>query len=307
MHEVPFRPDARINPMRARTLAFSACFTLTCGMLPAGCSSSSTSVIAPTSDKCQVSVANNPSSFGATGGAGSVTISTSRDCTWSIAADAPWVSIVGDHSGQGDGVVAYSVAVNTVPAPRSGSIVVGSQKVQLSQAGAPCRFDLSRSRDAIGPAGGHLAVDVTTMSGCQWDATSDLGWIVVSSGQTGNASGSVGLTVAANSGAVRAGSVKIAGQNFSVTQDAIPAPAPAPAPAPGPGPAPAPTPPPSPTPTPPSKPVQFDGTYRDCPDGVPTCRSRRAAGSSSPTATPTTSTDAAPICRTATARPSRER
>ena len=63
----------------------------------------------------------------ATGGTGSVTISTARDCTWSIAADAPWVSIVGDHSGQGDGVVTYSVAANTVPTSRLGSIVVGSE------------------------------------------------------------------------------------------------------------------------------------------------------------------------------------
>jgi len=236
-------------------------------MLSAGCSSSSTSVVAPTSDKCQLSVANNPSSFGATGGAGSVTISTSRDCTWSIAADAPWVSIVGDHSGQGDGVVAYAVAANTVPASRSGSIVVGSQKVPLSQAAAPCRFDLSRSRDSIGPAGGQLAVDVTTLSGCQWAATSDIGWIVVSSGQTGNASGRVGLTVGANTGAERVGSVKIAGQNFSVTQDAVPAAAPVPPPAPAPGPAPAPTPSP---PPPTSTRVQFEGTVSGlsgrCPD-----------------------------------------
>jgi hypothetical protein len=146
--------------------------------------------------------------------------------------------------------------------------VVGSQKVPLNQAGAPCRFDLSRSRDSVGPAGGQLAVDVTTLSGCQWAATSDVGWIVVSSGQTGNASGRVGLTVGANTGAERVGSVKIAGQNFSVTQDAVPPPAPAPGPAPAPTPAP---PGPAPSPPPPtSTQVQFQGTVSGlsgrCPD-----------------------------------------
>jgi Domain of unknown function (DUF5666)/Putative binding domain, N-terminal/Viral BACON domain len=280
-------PDLRMNPMRARELVSSAAFALVCGMLGAACSSSSTSVVAPTSDKCQVAVSNNPSSFGAAGGVGSVTISTSRDCTWSIAADAPWVSITGDHSGQGEAVVAYTVAANTVPAPRTGSIAVGSEKVQLSQAGAPCRFDLSRSHDSIGPVGGRLAVEVTTMTGCSWDATSDVGWIVVSAGQTGNASGTVGLTVTANAGAVRVGFVKIAGQNFSVTQDAAPPPAPAPPPTPAPPttPAPAPTPtppapPPPPSPPPPSsKPVQFEGKVSAmsgrCPDVSFTADGRR--------------------------------
>ena len=278
--------------VRARKLLSSTAFAIACGMLAARCSSSSTSVVAPTSDKCQLSVSNSPSSFDATGGAGSVAISTSRDCAWSIVAEAPWVSIVGDRSGQGEAVVAYAVAANTVPAPRSGSIAVGSEKIQLSQAGAPCRFDLSRSHDSIGSAGGRLAVDVTTMTGCPWDATSTAGWIIVSAGQTSNASGTVGLTVAANAGVTRVGSVKIAGQNFSVTQDAAPAPAPTPPPAPTPAPpTPAPTPPPAPAPTPPvpaptpippppsSKPVQSEGTVSAlsgrCPDVSFTADGRR--------------------------------
>jgi hypothetical protein len=288
-------PDLRMSPIRARKPLSSAAFALLCGMLAGRCSSSSTSVVAPTSDKCQISVSNNPSSFGAAGGGGSVTIATSRDCAWSIASEAPWVSIVGDHGGQGEAVVAYAVAANAAPTPRSGSIAVGSEKVQLSQAGAPCRFDLSRSRDSIGPAGGRLAVDVNTMSGCPWDATSGTGWITVSSGQTGNASGTVGLTVTANAGVVRIGSVKIAGQNFSVTQDAAPTPAPTPPPAPAPTPTPpttpAPTPSPAPTPTPSappptpappppgSRPVQFEGTVSAlsgrCPDVSFTADGRR--------------------------------
>jgi hypothetical protein len=243
-----------------------------CALLFASCTSSSTSTVAPSSDKCQVGAASTPSTFGAAGGSGSVTISTARDCTWSIATDAAWLAIGGDHSGQGDAVVPYTVAANPVPAARSGAIAVGADKVAITQAGAPCRFDLSRTRDTIGAAGGHLSVDVATVAGCTWSATSTAPWIAVSSGQSGTASGTVGLIVAANAGGARAGIVNVAGQSYTVAQDSVPAPpdTPAPAPNPAPTPTPGPTPTPTPTPTPPpptpppptpsGTPVHFDGT-----------------------------------------------
>jgi hypothetical protein len=248
------------DPMSRRWPAFA----LGAAVLLSACHSATTSVIGPSSDKCQVGVSNSAASFGADGGPGSITISTTRDCTWSVEADASWVSIAGAKSGQGDASVAYAVAPNPVPVPRSGSIAVGSEKIQLSQAGAPCRFDLSRTRDSIGSAGGPLTLGVTTMAGCVWSATSDAVWVGVVSGQTGNASGTVGLSVAPNAGATRVGIVNIGGQTYTVTQDAAPpptptppppAPTPPPAPAPPPSPAPpAPTPPPAPAPKPPAPP-----------------------------------------------------
>ena len=67
----------------------------------AGCSSTQTSLSAPTADKCQVSVSSAPSAFTATGGPGSLTITTARDCTWSISTEASWVSITGDRGRTG--------------------------------------------------------------------------------------------------------------------------------------------------------------------------------------------------------------
>lgn len=234
------------------------------------CSSAETSTTAPTSDRCQVSVTNSTSSFTATGGTGTVSVTTARDCTWSASSGASWLSI-GAASGQGEATISYNVAANTVPSPRSGAITVSAQSVEVSQAAAPCRFSLSRSGDSIAAAGGRLSVDVSTMSGCGWTATSGVPWISVTSGQSGNANGTVGLSVAANTGADRVGQVNVGGQTYTVTQAAAPppaptptpptptppeptppAPTPSPAPSPTPAPAPAPNPAPSPTPTPPA-------------------------------------------------------
>ena len=253
--------------------------------LALGCSKTTTSLTAPTAptaDKCQINVSNAPTSFSASGGQGSLTIATSRDCTWSIKTEATWVSIAADSGGQGEASIPYTVAPNPVPSSRAGAIIVDTQSIAISQAAAPCVFTLNRTGEAIAAAGGRLAVDVTTISGCGWTATSAANWIVVSSGQSGNARGTVGLDVALNVGPARVGEVNIAGQRYAVTQAAAPAPdpvpgppPPAPAPTPSPGPAPAPTPPP-PAPAPAPQNVDFEGSVStlsgSCPNVTITVR-----------------------------------
>src|SRR5678816_4215170 len=101
-------------PGRLRFTAAALAFALAC--LGAGCSSTQTSLNAPTADKCQVGVSSAPSAFTATGGQGSLTITTARDCTWSITTEASWVSITGDRGGQGGASVPYAIAPNPAPA-----------------------------------------------------------------------------------------------------------------------------------------------------------------------------------------------
>jgi hypothetical protein len=231
--------------------------------LAAGCTSADTSLVGPAASKCQVSIGGVPPSFGPDGGTGSVNIATSRDCTWAITAAPSWIAITGERAGQGEAVVAYRVAPNPVPVPRTGAIAVGAESVSINQAAALCRFGLSRRDATVGAPGGHLTTTIDTLAGCNWSATSDVPWVVISSGRTGDGSGTVGLDVAPNGGAERRGVVTIAGQTFSILQGAaagtpplVPAPpAPSPAPAPPAPPPPPPTaPPPGQAPAPPSPP-----------------------------------------------------
>jgi len=140
----------------------------------------------------------------------------------------------GSAAGQGEAAVAYSVAANTVPSERIATIAVSGHTVQLKQAAAPCRYDLRRSSDSIGSGGGNMTATIDTLTGCAWTASSDASWLTITSGQSGNASGTVGLLVAENRGGVRVGHVLVGGQTFVVTQDAVGSGSPSgPAPSPG--------------------------------------------------------------------------
>src|ERR1043166_1963740 len=207
----------------SRTIRPALAVALFCAALLAACTSAQTSVTAPTADKCAVTASSSPSAFTATGGSGALTISTARDCTWAVSTSTTWVSLSGTE-GQGEASLPYSVAPNPAPAARTGAIVVGSQSIQLSQAAAPCRFSLSRTDASIAFGGGRLSFDITTLTGCSWSASSDASWIAVSSGQSGNANGTVTLDVAANSGADRVGHINVAGQIYTVSQGAVPPP-----------------------------------------------------------------------------------
>jgi hypothetical protein len=79
----------------------------------ASCHSAQTSVTGPTADdKCQVTATSTPQSFAASGGNGALSIATARDCTWTIATTASWLTLSGNRSGQGDASIPYT------PSPR---------------------------------------------------------------------------------------------------------------------------------------------------------------------------------------------
>jgi hypothetical protein len=226
----------------------AALFVLASALAITSCTSSSSSVTAPSAQKCQVGIANpTAASFSAGGGNGSLTVTATRDCTWSAAVDASWVAL-SKSTGQGEADVPFSVSPNPAALARSASITIGSDKKAVNQAAAPCTFDLSRTSDRVAATGGRLSVDVRSLAGCAWTATSSVGWIAVESGQRGNGSGTVVLAASVNAGAERTGQVTIAGRAYTVTQDPVaetPAPTPSPVP-----PTPTPPAPPSPQPAP---------------------------------------------------------
>ena len=104
--------------------------------LSTSCTSATTSVASPSSAKCGTNASNTPSSFAASGGVGSLTISADRDCTWTVAADADWVSL-STQSGQGAATISFTVSANPLTSPRSSFLHVGSTTVEISQSAAP--------------------------------------------------------------------------------------------------------------------------------------------------------------------------
>ncbi|HET9833555.1 MAG TPA: BACON domain-containing protein, partial [Vicinamibacterales bacterium] len=151
------------------------------------CSETQTSTgISPSAtQKCQFQVATSSSSFPDGGGTGTLSIGTTRDCTWAASSNASWVSLT-NPTGQGDASISYTVAANTVPQTRVANLSVEGQAVQLSQAAAPCRYALSSSAESVGYAGGTLSVTIQTFTGCGWATSSDSGWLMVTSNASGN-------------------------------------------------------------------------------------------------------------------------
>ena len=91
----------------------------------------------------------------------------------------------------------------------------------LAQALTPgCTYSLSASGQSFGVTGGSGSVNVNTVgTSCAWSANSAVTWITINSGNSGTNSGTVNFTVAPNvAGFARSGLIRIAEQNFIVTQ-----------------------------------------------------------------------------------------
>lgn len=234
----------RVSRLPSRLVAV----VLVAAAVTAGCSASSTTIVTGTGPepvKCPVSLAN-PSVVDAGGGAARLSIATQPECGWTVSSAVNWISGLSPASGQGSGDVEFRVTPNDGSSAREGDIVVNESRVRVSQR-APCRYDVGPPNQSVNAGADAGGVTVATQSECEWAATTDVGWINLSSPLSGNGNGSVSFTVSSNGGAERTGSIIIAGQRSVVTQVSAAAagtspPAPAPAPPPAPAPTPAPTP-----------------------------------------------------------------
>jgi hypothetical protein len=250
--------------MRAR-LPVAALLFGVAGIVQAACGQASLSTTAADTPKCQVTVDGSTPSAPASGGAGTVAVTTTRDCTWAAATDASWISITSDRNGQGSGTVAYRVGANPQPAARQGTIHVNDTAVSVSQDAAPCKFTVSPPNAAVSASGGTVTIAIQALTGCKWAADADAEWLHVAAA-SGDGTGSIRVTADANTGAERSGHARIADQTVTIDEAAVPSPTPAPpapSPTPAPAPSPTPTPPPAPPPTPTPPPCHYDVPSND--------------------------------------------
>ena len=84
-----------------------------------------------------------------------------------------------------------------------------------------CSFTLTPTTFAVGSLASLRTLSIITGTQCSWTAVSAVSWITVSSGATGSGIGAVTFAVQQNpNGAPRSGTLTIAGQTVSVTQEA---------------------------------------------------------------------------------------
>jgi uncharacterized protein (TIGR03437 family) len=154
----------------------------------------------------------------ASGGTGSLTVTTS--CSWTATSSTDWITVT-SGAGTGNGTIRYAVAANPSAQSRLGSIVIGGQTFNIHQAGVPCTVALGTQRASFPVTGGTGSIEVTTASECSWTAVSGAAWIVIGSGATGTGNGSVTYTVSPNTEAqARSAAITVADQLHTVSQPA---------------------------------------------------------------------------------------
>ncbi|MBI4917566.1 MAG: VCBS repeat-containing protein [Acidobacteria bacterium] len=171
-------------------------------------------------DGCSYAIDPTSASAAAAGGTGSVSVSAGAGCAWTAVRNYAWIEVTSGASGSGSGTVGYSVATNTGPA-REGTMTIAGHTFTVSQADG-CEYAIDPTGASFEPFGGTGSVSVTAPIDCSWTAVSHDAWITVTSGASGNWSGTVDYAVAANTGPARTGTMTIGGHTFTVDQGETP-------------------------------------------------------------------------------------
>lgn len=146
---------------------------------------------------------------------------TQSACPWVAMCPDAWITLT-TSSGSGAGNVVYNIAANAGIGRNSTITVNGIAFFTVTQQGTSCSYLLQPISESFGALGGSDIFQVVTQNACSWTAVSNNNWITVTSGASGTASGTVGFTVASNTGSAlaRLGSITAGGLTFAISQNA---------------------------------------------------------------------------------------
>ncbi len=171
------------------------------------------------SGACSYSISPTTQPMTSAGGTATATVTTTSGCAWTATESSSWLSITGGSSGNTSGTVSYSVSQHTGTSPRSASLTIAGQPLTVNQSGS-CSYTVSPMNPSATASGGAASLSVTTTSTCAWTATSGANWLTISNGANRTGNGTLNYTAAANTGALRTGSMNVAGKTVTVTQSA---------------------------------------------------------------------------------------
>ena len=114
---------------------------------------------------CAFTISPSSQVFDPAGGTGTVLVTTTSECSWSAAADDPWITLTSGAAGTGNGSVSFTVAANGAASPHSGTITIAGQTFTANQAGTA--ITLSSILPAAGVPGTSVPV---TLGGANFAA-----------------------------------------------------------------------------------------------------------------------------------------
>jgi uncharacterized protein (TIGR03437 family) len=180
---------------------------------------------------CNFAFSPTSQNFSANGGSGAVLVTA--NCAWAVSNSVGnWVNIPFSTSGGiTNATVPFTVAGNPCITGRSGTIVLNGSTLSkpltstVNQDGSPQNFSLSGTSINADSTANDYRFGVTTGTGCGWGASSDVSWMQIISGASGNGNGNISFHLIANTSATRTGNIHVnAGGGFqflyTVTQAA---------------------------------------------------------------------------------------
>ncbi|MEK7831160.1 MAG: putative Ig domain-containing protein, partial [Acidobacteriota bacterium] len=188
---------------------------------------------------CSYSLSKTLQQMPIQGGTDSVNVNATSGCGWTATSITPWIIITSGASGTGNGTVNYLVTTNGTGSQRNGVMDIAGTIFNVQQDGTSnCTYTVSPLTQNAPASGGAFTTSVSTAGGCVWTATSNDSWIIITSslapdrdnksfagrnpsiknGIAGTGSGTVGYTVAVNTGPPRTGTFFAAGELVTVNQ-----------------------------------------------------------------------------------------
>jgi len=118
-------------------------------------------------------------------------------------------------------VVQFRVGANQNSTTREGALNINNERALVRQAASPCSLQAAINDGHFTSSGGAATITVTTPGGCAWTASTNAGWIVLAAPASGSGAATLGVTIAQNVGAQRAGTITIGGDDIAVVQDGV--------------------------------------------------------------------------------------
>lgn len=149
-----------------------------------------------------------------------IVVMTQPDCQWRVVSPVEWIRVSSRDTFVGSGYVQLVATANNTPASRDAYVTVAGQEVWVHQPTA-CRTSLTPDTlDAPANPGAPLSIQVGIGSTCSYEVVANDRWLSVS--PTGPQVGprTLAVTVEANRGSTRQGTLTVAGITAKVTQAA---------------------------------------------------------------------------------------
>src|SRR5262249_27992924 len=145
-------------------------------------------------------------------------VTATPGCSWTGSSDANWITP--SSGGTGPGTFRFTVQANSASAPRTATLTIAGQALQVTQAATGCAFSAVAPNAVAGPAGGDFNLTITsTPAACSFSVSAAPLWITLPAGSSGTGSTTLIYRLAANfDAAPRTGTLTVSGTTVQILQ-----------------------------------------------------------------------------------------